>query len=238
MFGRRGLASHESRRTLNEMVNWIKLSLVPPVGAFIIRLLGALIRWDRIGDEVMREYYAGGRGMIFAFWHSRQLMMPLAYRGRRIHVLISRHRDGEIIARLIGRFGFHSVRGSTTRGGMTALRSLIRAGEEGGDLCVTPDGPKGPAQVAKPGVVHLAKATGLPIVPVTFGCSKKKLCASWDRFLIPLPFSRGLFLWGQPILVSPDASDSEVEAKRRELEAALNELTARADAMVSGRPRA
>ena len=165
------LTNNSSR--CNEMLNWIKLSLVPPVGAFIIRLLGVLIRVDRLGDEVMRECYGSGRGMIFAFWHSRQLMMPLAYRGRRIHVLISRHRDGEIIARLIGRFGFHSVRGSTTRGGMTALRSLIRAGEEGGDLCVTPDGPKGPAQVAKPGVVHLAKATGLPIVPVTFGCSKK-----------------------------------------------------------------
>ena len=115
------------------MMNWIKLSLVPPVGAFIIRLLGALMRVDRLGDEVMLECYGNGRGMIFAFWHSRQLMMPLAYRGRRIHVLISRHRDGEIIARLIGRFGFRSVRGSTTRGGMTALRSLIRAGEEGGD---------------------------------------------------------------------------------------------------------
>jgi lysophospholipid acyltransferase (LPLAT)-like uncharacterized protein len=158
------------------MMTWLKLSLVPSVGALIIRLLGALIRLDRVGDEVMRECYNSGRGMIFAFWHSRQLMMPLAYRGRSIHVLISRHRDGEIVARLISRFGFHSVRGSTTRGGMTALRSLIRAGEEGGDLCVTPDGPKGPAQVAKSGVVHLAKATGLPIVPVTFGCSKKN-CA-------------------------------------------------------------
>ncbi len=155
------------------LTNWLKLTVGPPVGAAVIRGLAASIRLERRGAEVMEDYYRRGTSMIFAFWHSRQLMMPLAYRGREIYVLISRHRDGEIIARIIARFGFRSVRGSTTRGGVRALRELIRVGRSGVDLCVTPDGPKGPAQVAQAGVVELAKATGLPIVPVTFSCSKK-----------------------------------------------------------------
>ncbi|GKS59021.1 hypothetical protein YTPLAS18_25480 [Nitrospira sp.] len=158
------------------LVNWLKLHVVPPIGAGVIRFLARSIRVQRRGAEVMDEHYARGQAMIFAFWHSRQLMMPAAYRGRQIHVLISQHRDGEIIARIIAHFGFRTVRGSTTRGGMRALRELIRVGRSGADLCVTPDGPKGPAQVAQAGVVELAKVTGLPIVPVTFGCSKKN-CA-------------------------------------------------------------
>lgn len=152
---------------------WLKLSVAPPVGAAVIRGLARSLRIERHGDEVMEAYYRRGSAMILAFWHSRQLMMPIAYRGRQIHVLISRHRDGEIIARIIARFGFHTVRGSSTRGGVQALRELIRIGRQGHDLCVTPDGPKGPAQVAKAGAIELAKATGLPIVPVTFSCSKK-----------------------------------------------------------------
>ncbi len=155
------------------VANWLKLNAAPPLGAAVIRFLAGSLRIERRGAEVMEEHYARGQSMIFAFWHSRQLMMPAAYRGREIHVLISRHRDGEIIARIIARFGFRTVRGSTTRGGVRALRELIRIGRSGADLCVTPDGPKGPAQVAQAGVVELAKVTGLPIVPVTFSCSKK-----------------------------------------------------------------
>jgi lysophospholipid acyltransferase (LPLAT)-like uncharacterized protein len=100
-------------------------------------------------------------------------------------VLISRHQDGEIIARIISRFGHRAVRGSSTRGGALALRELIRLGRSGADLVVTPDGPKGPRQVAKIGVVQLAKATGLPIVPLAFSCSKKNTLragiGSWSR---------------------------------------------------------
>ncbi len=167
------------------VVNWLKLKVAPPLGAAVLRLLGRSIRVERRGDEVMERYYHAGRSMIFAFWHSRQLMMPFAYRGREIHVLISRHRDGEIIARIIARFGLRAVRGSTTRGAVPALRELIRVGRSGVDLCVTPDGPKGPAQVAQAGVIELAKATGLPIVPVTFSCSKKNFARVGTGFSFP-----------------------------------------------------
>ena len=125
------------------------------------------------GVQSVDRLLAQGQRMIIAFWHAQQLMMPLAYRGTGAHVLISRHGDGELIRRIIARFGLQAVRGSSTRGGVEALRELIRLGRSGVDLVITPDGPKGPRQVAKMGVVQLAKATGLPIVPLAFGCSKK-----------------------------------------------------------------
>ena len=117
--------------------------------------------------------YRAGQRVIIAFWHARQLMMPLTYRGTLAHILISQHQDGEIIARIVERFGFKAVRGSSTRGGMEALRELIRLGRAGVDLVVTPDGPRGPAHIAKMGVIQLARASGLPIVPLAFACSKK-----------------------------------------------------------------
>jgi lysophospholipid acyltransferase (LPLAT)-like uncharacterized protein len=101
-------------------------------------------------------------------------MLPLAYRGQAVNILISRHRDGELIHRVMARFGYKAVRGSTTRGGGVAFRRMVALGRSGEDLAITPDGPRGPRQVVKDGVIHLAKATGLPIIPVTFSCSKKK----------------------------------------------------------------
>jgi len=156
------------------MVNRLKLAVVPLLGEAVIRFLGRTIRIGNEKADVMDKLYGEGRNVILAFWHSRQLMMPLAYRGDDAHVLISQHRDGELIARIVGRFGFSSVRGSTTRGGVQALRQLIRLGRSGVDLVLTPDGPQGPRQVAQIGVIQLAQATGMPIVPVTFSCSKKK----------------------------------------------------------------
>lgn len=125
------------------------------------------------GHEQVDALYREGQHIILAFWHAQQLMVPIGYRGTEANVLISQHQDGEIIARIISRFGHRAVRGSSTRGGALALRELIRLGRSGADLVVTPDGPKGPRQVAKLGVVQLAKATGLPIVPLAFSCSKK-----------------------------------------------------------------
>ncbi|MGQ0810411.1 MAG: lysophospholipid acyltransferase family protein [Nitrospiraceae bacterium] len=167
------------------IVDWLQLHLLPPIGAGVIRLLGRTMSIRTEGSEAVETLSRQGQNLIYAFWHAQQLMMPIAYRGACLHILISRHRDGELIHRIIARFGFRSVRGSTTRGGVEALRELIRLGQAGSDLAVTPDGPKGPRQVAKMGVIQLAKATGLPIVPITMSCSKKNCSrvgiASWSR---------------------------------------------------------
>lgn len=165
---------------------WVKHSLLPPVGAAIIRGIAHSMRFSTRGQEGVDALYREGRHIILAFWHSQQLMIPIGYRGTGSHVLISRHGDGEIIARIIARFGHEAVRGSSTRGGAGALRALIKLGRSGRDVVVTPDGPKGPRHVAKLGIIHLARATGLPIVPLAFACSKKNSLragiATWSRF--------------------------------------------------------
>lgn len=218
---------------LKQLEKWVKLSLLPPIGASVIRLLGRSMKIETRGQEHVDRLYREGKLIILAFWHAQQLMIPLGYRGHGSHVLISQHQDGEIIARIIAKFGHRAVRGSSTRGGAAALRELIRIARSGRDVVVTPDGPKGPAQVAKMGVIQLARATGMPIIPLTFGCSKKKHFASWDRFLLPYPFSHGLFLWGEPIMVPRELDDLGLEAKRLELETTLNRMTAAANEAVN-----
>jgi len=165
---------------------WVKCSLLPPIAAVAIRSTARSIRYEMRGHEAVDGLYREGRHIILAFWHAQQLMIPFGYRGAGAHVLISQHGDGEIIARIIARFGHGAVRGSSTRGGAGALRALIKLGRSGRDIAVTPDGPKGPRHVAKLGVIHLAKATGLPIVPLAFACSKKNSLragiATWSRF--------------------------------------------------------
>jgi lysophospholipid acyltransferase (LPLAT)-like uncharacterized protein len=156
------------------MKNWLKLTILPLLGSWLIRLLGKALRIESRGQEDLDHLYRSGRSVIIAFWHGRQLMMPLAYRGKEAHILISQHRDGELIRRIVARFGFHAIRGSTTRGGTVALRRMIRIGKAGKDIVVTPDGPQGPRHIVQMGVIHLAKVTGMPIVPLGFGCSKKK----------------------------------------------------------------
>lgn len=180
------------------MLNWLKLTLLPPVGAWLIRLVGKTLHLGTRGAETVEDLYRQDRHLIIVFWHGRQLMLPLAYRGKEAYVLISQHRDGELIHRIVSRFGFRSVRGSTTRGGVAALRQLIRLGRSGADLVVTPDGPRGPRQIVQIGVIQLAKATGLPIVPLTFSCSKKKSSragiASWP----PIRSAGACFAGGSP----------------------------------------
>ncbi len=140
-----------------------------------------------VGAEKVDGFIREQTPIIIAFWHGRQLLMPLAYRGKTGTILISQHRDGEIIARIMRNFGFGVIRGSTTRGGFRAVREILRAAKQRRDLIVTPDGPRGPACRVQPGVIFLAKTTGFPIVPLTFACSKKKSCRAGIAFKFPTP---------------------------------------------------
>ncbi len=155
-------------------MNWLNQCVLPVVAACGIRWLGKSMTWTIIGGEGIDGFVRNKIPVIIAFWHGRQLMMPLAYRGKSASILISQHRDGGIIANIMKQFGFDAIRGSTSRGGAQALRQLINVGRQGRDLVVTPDGPRGPACQVQLGVISLAKLTGFPIVPLTFACSKKK----------------------------------------------------------------
>lgn len=156
------------------MANWLKDSVLPVLASWGIRLLGKTMTWTTIGGEGVDAFVRKEAPIIIAFWHGRQLMMPLAYRGTSASILISQHRDGGMIANIMKQFGFRAIRGSSSRRGFQALRELVSVGRQGQDLVVTPDGPRGPACHVQMGVISLAKITGFPIVPLTFACSKKK----------------------------------------------------------------
>ena len=193
----RSAAAPQPQPLLKRVVNALKVAVVPPVGYQIIQMLRRTMTWRTEGSEHVNRLFAEEKRVILAFWHAQQLMMPLAIPGLEAHVLISQHRDGELIRRIVARFGLDAVRGSSTRGGAEAFRQLIRLGRSGGNLVLTPDGPKGPRQVAKVGVVQLARATGLPIIPMAFGCSKKNSSRAGTGSSCPLRSRGASFSWGR-----------------------------------------
>src|SRR3990172_8945282 len=151
----------------------IMTAALPLLAQGIIRVLRATMRVEYVNYGAYRELASKGSRVIIAFWHGRLLMMPYCYLGKRISILVSQSRDGELIARTVAGFGMDSVRGSTTRGRLAGMKGLFRAARDGHDLAITPDGPKGPAMKAQMGAVQMARATGLTIMPITFGASKK-----------------------------------------------------------------
>lgn len=200
------------------------------LAAQYIHLVWKTSRWEVIGDDIPRQYWHSGLPFILAFWHGRLLMMPYSWdKDRRIHMLISQHRDGQLIARTVAHFGIETIAGSSTRGGSAALRAMLKALKAGDCIGITPDGPRGPRQRVSAGIINVARLSGVPIIPATYAAKRRILLGSWDRFLVPLPFSKGVFVWGRPIHVPKEASDAALEALRDEVEQHMNALTAAAD---------
>ena len=214
----------------------LMLALVPRLGGWWIRFLHATMRVQHVGREALDALEASGTRYIHAFWHGRLLLMPYSYRGSQITILVSQHRDGEYISRTMERMGFATTRGSSTRGATAALRGAVRRMRQGYDVGITPDGPRGPRHRVQPGVIEVARLCGAPIVPVTFAAHPGRFLDSWDRFLLPAPFSRGLFLYGEPLRVPQDAGSEARDALRDRLETTMVELTERADRMVREKP--
>ncbi|MBI1820799.1 MAG: lysophospholipid acyltransferase family protein [Nitrospirae bacterium] len=171
------------------MKNKLLLKILPFFGFLILVLLRLTMKIKTVGKEVVEDYFKNDKRFILAFWHGRQLFMPYSYHGKKIHILISQHGDGEIVSRAMRYYGFGSIRGSSTRGGFKAFREMIKISRES-DLAITPDGPKGPPCKAQAGVVELARLTGLPIIPVTFGASKKKPLNHGINLSSPVFFQR------------------------------------------------
>lgn len=195
-----------------------------------IRLVHATGRFEVRGGAAPVRLWRDHRPFIVAFWHGRLLMLPCVWpRGTAMHLLISEHRDGGLIADTVGHFGLTAVRGSSSRGGTMALRTMLRLLAAGDCVGITPDGPRGPRMRASDGIVQLARLAGVPVLPLTVSAARRRLLRTWDRFLVPLPFSRGVFVWGEPITVPRDADPEILEACRQEIEDRLIALTADAD---------
>lgn len=188
----------------------------------LIRLLHATLRVRHVNAGAVKStpHY------IFAFWHAHLLLMLHSLFRHPITVMSSSSRDGDLAVRVYRTYGVQTVRGSSTRGGQSAIREIIRRARAGSNLAFTPDGPKGPPRVVKDGVVFAAQMTGLPIIPVVFGADRKKLLRSWDRMVVAKPFSRAVFLYGNPIVVK---RDGDAEEYRLQVENSLNELSGRVE---------
>jgi len=198
-----------------------------------IRLVYWTGRWETEGAEHPRRLRAAGKPFILAFWHGRLMMIPMAWqRLAPIHMLISAHRDGRIIADAVAHFGVQTVTGSTRRGGSAALRTMVRMLAAGDCVGITPDGPAGPAMIASAGIVNVARLARVPIVPVTFAVSRRRHMRSWDRMQIGLPFGRGVFLWGEPIEIGADLDEAGIERARRLVEQHMQDMVAEAEARV------
>ncbi|MBI5201450.1 MAG: lysophospholipid acyltransferase family protein [Elusimicrobia bacterium] len=196
----------------------------------IISLTGWTTRLKVVGGKHREELKKRGKGWIYAFWHQRQVLLTYTHRGDGAHILVSRSKDGEIIAKVMALSGINAVRGSSSRGAAAATRELLELATEGRVIGFTPDGPKGPARQVKNGVLYLAKESGLPILPLASASSRKlEFARSWDRFQIPLPFAKGALVYAPPIYVGPN---DDVAAKSAELKATLDRITDEADRLV------
>jgi lysophospholipid acyltransferase (LPLAT)-like uncharacterized protein len=203
------------------------------LGYPLINALGHTLRWRVEGMDHFDAILASGRQPVMAFWHGRILTATFYFRRRGIVVITSENFDGEWIARIIERFGYGTARGSTTRGGLKAMLQLKRDMEAGQPAGFTLDGPRGPARVAQPGAIWLARATGNPVLPFHLEASSHWTMGNWDRTQIPKPFSTVALAIGEPLNVPREATDDQMESARQELERRLAALESRALAMLS-----
>ena len=180
---------------------------------WFVRALGRTWRFRVKNAEVVERLRAAKQPIVFAIWHGE--MLPLLYYHQRqgVSVLISEHGDGELIARIAASYGYRTVRGSTSRGAARALIGLVRELEVGHDLAITPDGPRGPAHSFAPGTVIVAQRAGAPIVPTVVHVEKAWRLRSWDRFMIPRPFSHITVAYGDPLTIDGDARATEREVE-------------------------
>jgi lysophospholipid acyltransferase (LPLAT)-like uncharacterized protein len=209
----------------------LKKKLVAGLGPWFaywtVKMLAWTMRFEVVHPEIPGRFWENEIPIIGAFWHGRLLMMPFIYKGKKLSFLVSPHRDGQVVGKSFERFGFHPILGSTTRKGFSGFKKMVKA--HGSDIAIVPDGPRGPRHRAQIGVIELARLTGRVVIPFTFSASKRKILNTWDQFLLPYPFSKGVFIWGEPIEVDRNGDRAHLEEKRILLENRLNELTERAD---------
>lgn len=218
---------------------WQKRVLKSPITHAVLSRLAATVmrfvyyscRRQRFFPESVKPYERGDGNAIFIFWHGRMIMMPFLKPRKKVEfaVLISHHNDGALITSCIERFGINAVRGSKSKGSSEAVRGLVEAAGRGASIGITPDGPRGPFQVAAPGAIYVAMRTGQPIIPVGYSATRHWRLRSWDKFMIPKPFSRIAFVAGEPFTVKPEMGEAELAIALNDLNTRLDAVTAEAD---------
>jgi len=197
-------------RAEERRVRWT-VALAAPV----VRLLCMTWRYEEVNAEPWQALRAARKPFIFTLWHGHLLALTWKRRDEGISVMISEHRDGELIARLVHRWGFRTVRGSTTRGAGRALLGMVRGLQEGREFAITPDGPRGPAGEPAPGVLLASQRAGAPIVTMRADVSRAWRLRSWDRFIVPKPFARIRVTYTDPWVAPSSDADAANELKAR-----------------------
>jgi lysophospholipid acyltransferase (LPLAT)-like uncharacterized protein len=199
---------------------------------FIARMISRTVRLQTKNAEIMREFEKDGKGAILITWHGRTMVPANYFRNRGYWALISLSRDGDIQNRIFKLFGFHTIRGSTGRGGVKAVLQMAKKVREGGILSYAPDGPRGPSHKVQEGTIFLAERCGCPVIPLGFSANPRKLLKSWDKYLIPKFFAKGAMVLGEPIFVPPNMTDEQKQEIALKIEEAINQAEEEAERMV------
>ena len=200
-----------------------------------IKLVYMTSRVEWVIDDKAQAFMRGEENATLAFWHGRLLMMPYVRpNNKQMHVLISDHNDGRLISQVMTYFSIDTVKGSSSKdgkgkGAMAAVKGMLRILKNGENICITPDGPRGPFQEAAAGVVHVPSKTGVAVIPSAFSSSNAKRLGSWDKFMLPLPFGKLVYTIGEPCLIPPKLDAQAAEAARLEVQKCLTETTNLAD---------
>jgi lysophospholipid acyltransferase (LPLAT)-like uncharacterized protein len=221
---------HVARMPVMKIRNKKLIRILAWFAARIIRVWMSTLRYEYLplGQNVDPHRPELRGRYLYSLWHETLLLPAYCYRGLDIFILISQHADGELIAEICRHLGFRPVRGSTTRGGIEAVRQMVRAGKEA-HISITPDGPRGPRRQVQGGLIYLAARTGLPIVPAGFAFANAWRMKSWDRFALPKPGSLAAVVTDTPIVVPPDVDRDGIEHYRRLVENEMLRLTAIAE---------
>lgn len=204
-----------------------------------LRLAYRTMRWKIISHGKLESQLARNKGFIGALWHGRLVIAPFLLPKkypRKLHAVISLHNDGEFLTRIIEKLGAKTVRGSSSRGGLSALQQSITILEHGGIVGVTPDGPRGPRMHIGGNIIGMAQKARVNILPITFATKKNITFKSWDRFMLPLPFGKGVIIYGNAVEVPEDADKEELLQIKQKLENELNRITREADEMMGLQP--
>lgn len=224
------LGLDKTRRTFTRRER-LQLFLITCFGQLAVQLIGRSLRWNVFGRENYDKARRLGYNLIVTFWHCQIFPAVWFWRGHRMMVMVSENFDGEYTSRVIHRYGYSTARGSSSRRASRVLVEMIRALRQGGEAAITPDGPRGPRFVAKPGVVQLAKHSAAAILCFHITPGKSwVLRKSWDQTEIPKPFSRAAIFIAPPIFVPPGADDGEQARKLQEVQAALDGLVRQGEA--------
>ena len=223
---------------------WLKNKFKHP---YVIKILGAIIaaylkfvfkttHWQYIDWHYPEAYWQNNKPFITCFWHNRLLMTCFAWRGpHQFHMLISGHGDGRLIAETVAHYNVATIVGSRSQGGTNALRSILRILKKGMTVGITPDGPRGPRFKVSDGIAAMAKLSQLDILPVTYSTNYRRVMSSWDRFLLALPFGKGVLAWGEPILYN-DIQNDDLNFITQEVQQRLLQLNDKADGICGHQP--